>query len=396
MVQPINNENSSATHAHHQRQKSNGNPKAMAFTNGLKVAAKRTAMGDVSNVYHAPVLVDPSTKPRVAETATFHHHKEVGSQGAFLAPAQRPKNTSAVAQTADAQPGQAVQGTKALPSSKPLGDLYASLVGKHESSKQGPAIYCDNENQKPRGNNPAEIDDAVIDYVVKANPDRKSPRHYKSQPHLKPEQPLLRRTKSRVLATVQEPDSSEDLIYFGDDDVVASYVDAVEEIEPATAGKGYAGDAQQDELDDAQPELSSEDSKPQSIGGGGASLGGQDMEEYWDDDEEFYDDQAYTTAHSYRSMGDDTGGGVTSITSRSLGDDTAGGVTTRIVPKMTAKAQKEIEAAKFLVESNMSQYEIEEEAWDMTMVAEYGDEIFEYMRELEASCARAPPLSPRC
>src|SRR6478735_2431967 len=41
--QSIGNENSTAaTHAHHQRQKSAGNPKAMTLTTGMKAAAKRT------------------------------------------------------------------------------------------------------------------------------------------------------------------------------------------------------------------------------------------------------------------------------------------------------------------------------------------------------------------
>lgn len=47
--------------------------------------------------------------------------------------------------------------------------------------------------------------------------------------------------------------------------------------------------------------------------------------------------------------------------------------------------KKEIAAATELVESSRTQEEIEDEAWDTSMVAEYGDEIFAYMRELEVS-----------
>ena len=32
---------------------------------------------------------------------------------------------------------------------------------------------------------------------------------------------------------------------------------------------------------------------------------------------------------------------------------------------------------------HQTEEELEEEAWDVSMVAEYGDEIFAYMRELE-------------
>ena len=93
-------------------------------------------------------------------------------------------------------------------------------------------------------------------------------------------------------------------------------------------------------------------------------------EEYWEEEEEeVYDDQGYTTAHSYRSRG----------------DNTTGGATTVLFPKITNKAKKELEAAKEIVENARSAEDIEDELWDTSMVAEYGDEIFTYMRELEVS-----------
>jgi hypothetical protein len=92
-------------------------------------------------------------------------------------------------------------------------------------------------------------------------------------------------------------------------------------------------------------------------------------EEYWEDEEEIYDEQGYTTAHSYRSRG----------------DNTTGGATTVLYPKVTNKIKNEIAAAKAFVESSRTIEEIEDELWDTSMVAEYGDEIFAYMRELEVS-----------
>ncbi|TQS33201.1 hypothetical protein Golomagni_06461 [Golovinomyces magnicellulatus] len=91
--------------------------------------------------------------------------------------------------------------------------------------------------------------------------------------------------------------------------------------------------------------------------------------EYWDEEEdEDYDEQdpAYTTAHSFRSR-----------------DMTSGNVTTVLAPRQTAKIQRELDEAKALVTQTMTEEEIEEEAWDVSMVAEYGDEIFDYLRELE-------------
>jgi hypothetical protein len=93
-------------------------------------------------------------------------------------------------------------------------------------------------------------------------------------------------------------------------------------------------------------------------------------EEYWEEEEEeVYDEQGYTTAHSYRSRG----------------DNTTGGATTVLFPKVTNKVKKELAIAKEIVESSRTLEEIEDEAWDTSMVAEYGDEIFSYMRELEVS-----------
>jgi G2/mitotic-specific cyclin 3/4 len=93
------------------------------------------------------------------------------------------------------------------------------------------------------------------------------------------------------------------------------------------------------------------------------------QEEYWDEDdeEEYYDADGYTTARSLRSRGDNTTGGVTLI----------------LAPRITAKTQRELEAAKQFVELHRSPEDVEDEQWDTSMVAEYGDEIFEYMHSLE-------------
>lgn len=97
-------------------------------------------------------------------------------------------------------------------------------------------------------------------------------------------------------------------------------------------------------------------------------------EDYSDEDyeEDLYDEQGYTTAHSIKSFGDYTGG-----------------VTALLVPDMTAKAQQELEEAKVYVEKNRPLDDVEDEEWDVSMVAEYGEEIFEYMRELEVSPMKA-------
>lgn len=89
-------------------------------------------------------------------------------------------------------------------------------------------------------------------------------------------------------------------------------------------------------------------------------------EEYWDEEEyeEHYDEEGYVTARSCKSRSDNT---------------------TVLFPKVNVKVKKELAAAKILIESTRTQEEIEDEAWDTSMVAEYGDEIFQYMKELEVN-----------
>jgi hypothetical protein len=95
-------------------------------------------------------------------------------------------------------------------------------------------------------------------------------------------------------------------------------------------------------------------------------------EEYWEeeeDDDENYEEEGYVTARSFRSRGENTTGGATTI----------------LFPQLNQKIKREIEAAKQLVEAERTPEEIEDECFDTSMVAEYGDEIFDYMRDLEVS-----------
>ena len=91
-----------------------------------------------------------------------------------------------------------------------------------------------------------------------------------------------------------------------------------------------------------------------------------EAEEYWDD-EENVDEDGYVTAHSYKSRG----------------DNTTGGATTVLFPQITKQVKRELAAAKQLVEATRTAEEIEDECYDTSMVAEYGDDIFTYMKELE-------------
>ncbi|KAF2233424.1 hypothetical protein EV356DRAFT_209909 [Viridothelium virens] len=93
-----------------------------------------------------------------------------------------------------------------------------------------------------------------------------------------------------------------------------------------------------------------------------------DLEDWVGEDGEPYYEDGYTTARSLRLRSD---------------GNTTGGVTVVLNPKVTARVERELAAAKEIVESSRTEEDIEDEAWDTSMVAEYGDEIFQYMRTLE-------------
>jgi hypothetical protein len=92
-----------------------------------------------------------------------------------------------------------------------------------------------------------------------------------------------------------------------------------------------------------------------------------------DDVEDALDSDGYTTARSWGLSGDLTNGH-----------------TTVFNPRCTEKVQAELDAAAAHVIATRSVDDIEEEYWDTSMVAEYGDEIFSYMHDLEVRMAPNP------
>nr|POF13931.1 g2/mitotic-specific cyclin-4 [Quercus suber] len=100
------------------------------------------------------------------------------------------------------------------------------------------------------------------------------------------------------------------------------------------------------------------------------------VEHYYDAPEEEYsygEATGYTTARSLGLQGESTGG-----------------MTTCLAPKVTEKSKLEIAEAKRLTEALRAPEDVEDELWDTSMVAEYGDEIFEYMRQLETKMTPNP------
>ncbi|KAG6000534.1 hypothetical protein E4U21_005351 [Claviceps maximensis] len=349
----------------HQKHKSTGNlvmaAAAASTTVGFRGPARRAAFGDMTNMpkslvgaLHNGKLSKVQAAINVANTTLVNKENAPYNRAAkdsLARPAQRPNAAS---------------------SNKPSIAVFSDAVKKPVAPPAAPpaapqprAVYKSSDKEAVLTSSTATVDAPSM-----------QPRHHKSQPHLKQSlQPMLRRTQSKQF---ESSDHSVDNLAAAGSDLITIPTSIVEE--QMYADLSYCAD--EDELlhkvnhVDAYPDLSSnldlisEQGHPiHNPAKEGHTQALSEPEEYWDEDEdEDYDDQdqAYTTAHSFRSQ-----------------NMTTGGVTTILAPAITTKIQRELEEAKLEVEHSRSTDDIEEELWDVSMVAEYGEEIFEYMRELE-------------
>ena len=382
----------------HQRNMSTGTINNMLTIGGIKAAAKRTAFNEKTNVSKVltkgsevsaigiKVDSDKADKVEVAEKVISKDPDTTKGPlsekpAALLRPAQRPLNGNGKTTLNAAAPPY-------VPSAIPV--LPTQPAVKRNNTKKAP-IYIDNAAPIEQAvthpteetvNYPAKeaASYAPQQNIVVPAPAQLNvgPRQHKSQPDLKPEQPILRRTQSKSLdgaaaefqvgAALPIPHVLPPLPALP---VLPSYQHVSEQ-----HGHGAQSAASyQQKMEDALVAEYLEDEAPKIIRDTVTRMqqekilaGAGELEEYSDgDSEEFYDEQGYTTAYSLRSRGDNTTGGITQV----------------VVPKWSKKVWDELDAARIITNDNRSQEEVEDEAWDTSMVAEYGDEIFEYMRELE-------------
>lgn len=321
----------------------------------FKGPAKRSAFGDLSNTTAAAGALANNhhisangglgkhavTAAKTAKAAPNKDDKENAVKNgtrkdAFLRPAQRLANGQ--------RASSAALGLSFQPATKQIGSRKATVV------------YNDEQQSKPRSLS----------------------RNYRSQPHLKStEPPVLRRSQSKhVIQEIRPKNADEDI-----DE--APYEDAMEEQPGEEEADGSSwmpvpGSTEPPRTAETEP------LQPVATAASVHSLPGVSIPEsegYWDDEdeEELYEEQGYTTAHSFKSYG-----------------ETTTGATTLVIPKRTSEIQRELDHASRFVAKNRPQEDIDEEEWDVSMVAEYGEEIFEYMRELEVSdqpCPFSPILS---
>lgn len=360
----------------------------MLGAGGLKGGAKRAVFGDVSNT--ARVLNnahdDLSTlgknngseniKPSLPEKVNVLNR-----------PAQRPlstvvknflghnsSNQSASTIISNNKPSQSVT-VQPLPSSNP-----SQSTRPRAFSKRATAIYKDeNVAESEEISQPGPLQSVPINSIPlpPVGSTLLGPRQHRSQPQLKVDQPILRRTQSRYIANPVSVSAK---------DIVPTSVVQKTEAEQAQE-KAIQQETELQEcayLPQEAPAQLEHNSGPvdtnliiqrsESFEHEERELPPlplvSEAEEYWEEEEEeVYDEQGYTTAHSYRSRG----------------DNTTGGATTVMIPKVSSNVERELAAAKMIVEGSRTREDIEDDAWDTSMVAEYGEEIFGYMRELEVS-----------
>lgn len=353
----------------------------MLNVGGLKAAAKRTAFGDVSNTVR-PVGTTQDDSAVSGKSNGYELVKPVkiqDKQGSFLRPAQRPINAAILKGMLSNKPSNTGSDTS----------LPAPVVG----TKQ-PVVEVQQLQSQPSKRRNTLIRRSTVIYkdedveedgkvessgTVPSNaPVQQSlgPRQHKSQPQLRKDQPVLRRTQSKYL-TQPEPDSrpvtAETIYHEASETLAEEPADEKTEDNPTELYESYMRMINRQADEEAEEQR--KEHKEGAVGKSGdseilAAASNTEPEEYWDEeDEDAFDEQGYTTAHSLRSRG----------------DTTTGGAMTLNLPKQTAKIRKELAAAKAEVEAARTEEDIEDEAWDTSMVAEYGDEIFEYMRELEVS-----------
>lgn len=189
-------------------------------------------------------------------------------------------------------------------------------------------------------------------------------RHFKSQPQLKaqPGAHVLRRTKSRIPAQIKEMESE----VLTQDEIDQRVVDQL-----VDEGFSVVSYPESEPIDNLPEDMASPISCHEDNYEIGAPSSTSEPEEYWDEeeDEDQGDEQGYVTAHSTKSRA----------------ESTTGAATTVVLPVFTSRERELLEIAEKDVINKITPQELEDDMYDISMVAEYSDEIFEYMRELEVS-----------
>lgn len=336
----------------------------MLGAGGLKAAAKRTAFGDLSNVVKNVNVKDDSAvtgKHNMIDKPAVCLEKSAP----LLRPAQRPLTVSGLKGLlghSSHSHAPITNSTFTKPSvteaqQQPIAHLAKT---RNAPAKRVTAVYND-PTPSVDAAGPCNMPPPMAEsFPVAPVHQNLGPRQHRSQPYLRADQPVLRRTQSKHVSVYPEAQAAPGLVQ------PVQHEQKREQPEVVVEDSNLVYDSYLKLIASDQEYVSAKETHALPT----VPLVSE-PEEYWEEeeDDEIYDEQGYTTAHSYRSRG----------------DNTTGGATTVLFPKVNTKVKQELAAAKELVESARTAEDIEDEAWDTSMVAEYGDEIFAYMRELEVS-----------
>jgi G2/mitotic-specific cyclin 3/4 len=344
----------------HQRNKSTPVLSSLAHIGGIKAAAKRTAFADVSNVVKATVKDDITLGGKMNTTSkdkTSVLVKEILKPAAILKPAQRP--TSGI-----------------IHKQKSTFSVLPPVVPPKDEK----------ENEPPRQNKMVTKRATTI-FKETTEPIISQSHTDPIEPHARPITTRMDSTSSTsqdLSQTEEQPSTNIPLplpplrevvttcsntnishlpvIHHGGPVSCTSHLLPDDPVQPA-------GQLQNANVNNSNYVDALEHQQGASTTQSQTYLP-EPTQEYWEEEEQEYYDVDYTTGRSLRVKG----------------DNTTGSLTTRIIaPFVSAAADREIASAKALVEASRTTDDIEDEMWDTSMVAEYAEEIFAYMKEKEVS-----------
>lgn len=369
----------------------------MAQGGGLKAAAKRTAFADLTNNLNVGrPSKDDSAIPIKGYTNAVEKPVSLLPQdkkpSGLSRPAQRPLSvsglksllhnvSSAIPQASAKQPLTEIQETSqpAIP--------QANI--KKLAKKKSTALFKDNMAKRP---DEFKSTTEPLAPMVQPQVHHDLPTSQSSQPGLLPEHSLAKEQLNPVVEYSSENLQSEeaapfrsDGIYIDDNGDVQHYVfredgedakgDTKAPLEELTNLSQSVPVELTNELGEYLDSQNEQDQVDVSVKPKPVPV--SEPEEYWEEEDANYEEEGYITARSFKSRG----------------DNTTNGVTTVVFPHVDQKIKNELAVAKDLIETTRTLEEIDDETWDTSMVAEYGEEIFGYMRDLEVPFLPSWPVT---
>jgi G2/mitotic-specific cyclin 3/4 len=376
----------------HQRNKSSpALVSSFADSQGLKAAAKRTAFGDVSNVVAGrPSRDDSSLQTKSGVQGTIKPSQSLDSRKsiALLRPAQ--KGLKTILGAATTAP---LKQLPSIPTSEHENVLHP-LPAKKILSKRATTIFRDNRLEVVQETEIPLPTELATTYSVLPSSLLSAPQQANSEPCLLPP-PASIPAPAEPTKLTQSLHSDSSLPGIEEVSLGPSFssdvnVETQVNDSSVTAIEHVAQHASHIAHNEGPPVLTAQDNvaavhkdlPPMAVSTFPNPVENIpplsphhtyiqrriDQEECWDEeDEDNYEEEGYVTARSFRSKGDNTTGGATAV----------------LFPQLNQRVRKEIAAAKQMVEATRSPEDLEDETYDTSMVAEYGDEIFEYMQQLE-------------